>query len=495
MGSGMDVTRTFRSILTNRIVLAGVLPALLALFVGKQLAGNPSYWINVLKVVFFVLFFWFTFYSVSKNRNYLVIVLFSLLIISPWINTGLSFKGHTRFNELFLFAIIPLLFVVMVIKREKIRFTKIDLWFPIMAISMLISIFWGYARGVGYAYVDFSYIIYVLMFWMYFKVGQLFDVDKKVVSIAVLVPLISILLMDVISIVQETQWGLIYLAPHFMPERTMNTVSTARSVQCLFRLSGIVGSPNSFAMIVVTLLSLLMSWRLYIGKYDYLVILISIFSFVVNMLTFSRNGLLIFVLSQGYLLVMAKRDGLKNVFRKMIPYLLIVALATPFLYKVFLFQFRFASLFESDSRSYGLSDTTDRLFLWKAGLDRAMYNPLWGRGPVSAEPDDDFYFLGSYSPHSEYITVFIRDGLIGLGLFIFFFMYIFWKSCLVVKAGRNDYKIMFLGRSIQAIILALGVFSFFDGFWYNNVIPPILMVLFGVLYSFDKQTKRELANV
>lgn len=481
----IDVVGAILKVLTNRTVITIVFPIALAIYIGNQVANNPSYWISMLTMFAVALGGWLVFYASNKNNNYLSIALFCLLFISPFFATGMSVKGHIRLNELLLFAVIPTLFVVATVKGEKIKFGIVDIWFIIMASSMLTSIFRGYSSGVSPAYVDFSYVIYVLMFWCYFKIGQKFDVNKKVIAIAIVSPIICILIFDLISLISDTPWGLIHIAPYYMPGDTMQRAIEDREVSGFFRLSGIMGDPNVLASIIVILLALLMSWRLYIHKYDLLVKIVAFVTFIIFILTFSRNGIIIFVLSQAYLLWFARRDGVKRVFRKTAPYFAVLLLGVPFLYKFLIFQFRFNTLFGSTSRKAGLSDLESRIALWKDGFQRAMtISPWWGRGAMSGEPFDNSIY-GSIGPHNEYVSILVYGGIIGLLLHISFFIYMFWKSNKLIIARCDDRRVMFLCRSIQAIIVALAVFSMADGFWYNNVIPPILMILFGVMHSFD----------
>lgn len=485
-GKTMDVAGALGKIFTNKTVISFILPVMLALLLGKKIAENPMYLVSMLMMLVLLSGFWFVVYSVSKNNNYLSVVLFSLLLVSPFLSTGLAIKGHIRLNELILFISVPVFLIVTTMRREKIKFGIVDLWFVSMAASMLISVFVGYSKGVSPAYADIAYIIYLMMSWCYFRIGQQFDVNKKMLVVAVIAPILCILLFDLIQLVQDMPWGLRHIAPYYMPEGTMRRTVNDREASGFFRLSGLLGDPNCLASLVVILLALLMSWRLYVRKYDFLVKTVLFTTFVVFVLTFSRNGIIIFVISQIYLLWFAMRDGVKKVFRKTTPYFVLILLTVPFLYKFLFFQFRLFTLFARTERKGGMSDLEGRIATWTDGFQRAMdISPWWGRGAMSGEPFDESIY-GSIAPHNEYISIIVYGGLVGFVLYLLFFSYMFWKSDKLIRRMRGDYRVMFLCRSIQAIIIALAVFSMADGFWYNTVVPPILMILFGVMHSFER---------
>lgn len=147
--------------------------------------------------------------------------------------------------------------------------------------------------------------------------------------------------------------------------------------------------------------------------------------------------------------------------------------------------------------SYGVSDVTNRVLLWKNGIQKGMLSPIFGWGPAHASnikaeetglsSKEGKYF---YGPHNEYIDIFIQTGLIGLILFLALFISVFRKANQILKENTG-YFVLFLARSVQTIIIAFAIFDLADGFWFNAIIPAMLMMLFGAMYGTDRQQKQE----
>jgi O-antigen ligase len=157
--------------------------------------------------------------------------------------------------------------------------------------------------------------------------------------------------------------------------------------------------------------------------------------------------------------------------------------------------FRLDNIFSvTKEQSYGVSDLTNRIILWKYGIEKAVMSPIFGWGIANASNilADKMGIAGSgmgfYGPHNEYVDIFLRTGLVGLFLWAALFISIFRKANKLLKLYSDSFAI-FIARSVQAILIALAVFDLSDGFWFNATTPAIAMMIFGVMYGLDKRKK------
>ena len=135
-----------------------------------------------------------------------------------------------------------------------------------------------------------------------------------------------------------------------------------------------------------------------------------------------------------------------------------------------------------------------RLYTWQMGFLKFMLSPVFGWG-YAMENNIINESLGLtdtirnfYGPHNEYLEILISSGIIGLAIYLLFFITIYKKASLLSR-NKADCFSMFLGKSVQAIIIALAVFNFADGWWHNAIVPAILMLIFGAMYAVNKKTK------
>ena len=126
-------------------------------------------------------------YQSNNRTNIILLTIFGCLFLSPLVNTHLPIKQYTRLNEIFL--MLATIYYLTNGKLFKYGFNKIEISLLLLAISLSISILFGYIfLGVYPAIIDFYQVFNLFLFVLYFKIGRLSDIanfDKivKVVSI------------------------------------------------------------------------------------------------------------------------------------------------------------------------------------------------------------------------------------------------------------------------------------------------------------------------
>jgi len=465
----------------------------------------------------------------SKITPYFPAVIFGLLLISPLIPTGLPIKKYTHLNEILLMIIVLATLANHVIQKNSFSPLKIEILILSIGISLTVSNFFGYLfLDVPLGWIDFYQVFNVLLFACYFRLGTFFDYEK-IQNSTLIILFLSILCLNLLSISQLYPWGFHNILPLYMPAGMIKTSGYEMVFQgqgTIGRIVGIISSPTSFSIIMVIIALLLAGWILYIPIRKIvnktIIHLLLIFSVFVLLLTFARAGLLAFFVSFMFFLGVACFVEKKKIFGLVLSIILAFLLYFSSntllgkdllnLPKASLRGYRVAHIFTAQEEgSYiimeeppattkvkppattdvKISDFENRVALWKMGLKKAMISPVfgWGIGNTSALEARrlglDETVRGFYGSHSEYIELTIQTGIVGLILIISFFVLVFRKATQIVKTNFGGFQ-HYIARSVQAIIIALAVFSLFDGFWNNNITPPILMIVFGSMYADDK---------
>jgi O-antigen ligase len=264
------------------------------------------------------------------------------------------------------------------------------------------------------------------------------------------------------------------------------------------RIVGIIGSANTSAMFSVIVILLIISWIIYMPEKNKFYINILLFFSIINLiLMFSRNALMSLILAGAFLLSMAK---LNKVVMKLLLSIILLMVFASFINLEQLFGpayafirgFRLSEIFYDS----GVNESviSGRFYHWKMGFLKYMLSPVFGWGlSIGDNMLNESWGLtetirGFYAPHSEYIDLLLTTGIIGLAIYLLFFITIYKKASMLSK-NKTDCFSVFLGRSVQAIIIALAIFSFADGFWFSAFVPALLMLLFGAMYAVDKRQK------
>ena len=127
-----------------------------------------------------------------------------------------------------------------------------------------------------------------------------------------------------------------------------------------------------------------------------------------------------------------------------------------------------------------------RLGLWNQGLKKFTYSPIFGTG-ISIATNARNQMMNNKSdrafssPHNEYISLLIETGFIGLFLYFYFFILIFKRASKITKISKNNYE-LFVANASKGILISLLFINMAVGFWFNAIIPAMLMIIFGTLF-------------
>lgn len=457
-----------------------------------------------------------------KIKPYCPVVIFGLLLVSPLISTGMPIKKYTRLNEILLVVIIAAALLRHIAMRRKFVPSNMEALLLSIGMSLTVSNFFGYFfLDMPLGWIDFYQVFNIVLFACYFRVGTFFEYGEIKKTAFVMVG-IFILCMDLLSLSQLTPWGYHHILPLYMPAGMIQT-SGYETVflhdGTIGRVVGTLSSATSFSMILVVVVLLLTGWILYIpsataaGRIPaHGLLILSVF---VLIMTFSRSGMLSLFVSFSLLLGFAHFAEKKKIVgvsvSALIAFLFYFSLqwipgeTVMGVKKESLRSFRVEHTFVAqEESSYVLaeqtasgmekrhiSDLENRLILWKMGLAKAMVSPVlgWGIGNTGGVESKrlglEETVWGFHGSHNEYIELTIQTGIVGLLLVVSFFALVLKKSNRLVKTNGSPFHV-YVARTVQAVIACIAVFSLFDGFWNNNVIPPIVMTIFGSMYAPDR---------
>jgi len=472
--------------------------------------GMSKFMIYTLFVAIFLLFLD---YIIQKKKGYVTVILFSLLLISPLIPTGLPLKKYTRLNEMFLIVSVIILFASNAVRGKSVKLNNSEGLLCLIGISLLFSTCLSYLLlDVIPTLVDFYCVFNIGLFCLYFRFGTFFEYKNKNVSVMLKMLFISVLALNIISISQIFPWGFKNVLPLYVPEGYSESIGYQQLYEAtgtIGRIPGIIASPTSFSIILVIIVITISGWIVYMPvrhKMNSLLIkALLILSTVTLVLTFSRSGLLALIISMIYLFRVARFKDKRNISTIMMSYILAsVLLVTPLLYLDKLFNiplsslrgFRLSYLISgAGDMSYtikgeGVSDIENRLNRWKRGIIKGVKSPIFGWGPANANRlQGNLLKAEKRFPvsHNEYIEIFVQTGLVGLVLLFSFFVSVFRKAGTIAKNSADEFSV-YIARSVRSIIVALAIFDLGDGFWFNPIIPSILMIIFGAMYAAGKNS-------
>lgn len=329
----------------------------------------------------------------------------------------------------------------------------------IFSIHPMLSLWGSYERMQGFYnlihYIGFTFLIIV-------SLRNRKDIDSAVISLLVGSGIACIYGFLQAAKLDPLRWG-----------------------EDLGRIFSSFGQPNFFGHYVSTLLPLTCYAIFYIGKNFYTRILLSML-FVLQItnifFTYSRGawlavGLTIIILAIWFLY----DRGRKKIIIVLLAFLLLIVSIFGFLITRGIIQqsqqssfaaVRLISLFDLSS---DLSTNKTRLLYWESGL-KAWYHAPLERKLIGYGPDTQAsLFVKYYQPewayheqinsfpdraHNFVIDILLQFGLIGLGLFSAFVVYITWYLYKSLK--RSDKQYHWLGVSLLAALLIYGINNLFS---------------------------------
>ncbi|MRS02902.1 hypothetical protein EG832_06720, partial [bacterium] len=244
----------------------------------------------------------------SETIQYLPILILSLLLISPLIHTGLPLKKYTRLNEILLIITIVTLCWDFMKNKRVFLVKRTEILIILTGVSSVVSVFYGHLfLGVSIGWIDFYQTFNIILFLLYFRTGTYFRHERFKVGAKIII-LVSILVVNLLSLSQLLPWGFINVLPLYMPDGMIK--SSGYEMVFLHegsigRIVGTISSATSFAMMMVIVILLLAGWGIFIPIKNRIVkllhgLLITL-SVTTLILTFSRTGQLTFFVAAAYL--------------------------------------------------------------------------------------------------------------------------------------------------------------------------------------------------
>ncbi len=166
--------------------------------------------------------------------------------------------------------------------------------------------------------------------------------------------------------------------------------------------------------------------------------------------TFSRGAYIAVAISILIMLISNKR-----VFRKLFPFVLILAIAVPLA----------LSLRYINSNKDFLASTNNRLDIWKYSFDMFVHNPVIGLGAGTDNIHTmlrDFYGIDRAHTHNLFLQVIVEGGIIGAG-FVVIIVTLIVKNLLALFKGKNaiyrPYAIVYTASLLAFITISMFEFT------------------------------------
>lgn len=430
--------------------------------------------------------------------------LLCLILVSPLIPTGIT---PIRLDEIILFTLPILVFFNKSVREQPITMLRIECFFPLMMMSMFISILWGYSLGVTPYWRDFMEFPKLFIYWMAFHFATKYDFKTfKNKDFLIIASFCFLLALSVVQIMGYSRLcGLLERLYLFHETLVLSTG----------RVQGMCTNANMFAFFLVISFLFVLSFRIHIPikrverecTFLLIVILVSL------LLTQSRQGFIGVLIGILYILfsnIKITKIGHLIYNRRALIIIIFLFICIGFLILLTPAYFnRFNSTFVPER---GIDE---RLCIWQQGILKGFKSPIFGFGP-SESPEDlevavgitghlsrrariNLLLRGDIDPvlvkggaHNEYIEMWDRQGLVGLVLFVFFFVTVYRKAKELLKRYPENRLVVAYSQglcsSIIAVVLVTGMLT---SYWRLNRNGTFLVLLMGGLWALENYAKRE----
>jgi len=266
-----------------------------------------------------------------------------------------------------------------------------------------------------------------------------------------------------------------------------------------YRLSGSLGDPNLFAMVMVVLVPLALE-RAFTEKKKILKIL-AIYALIVIVMTivftFSRGGFLSLLVVIGFL-VLWKKPPLTYLLIGLVLFILSFSILPPS------YTQRMATLTDvfSQDTTEMRNEVSFRGRFSEAGVAWIMFrdHPIIGVGPGNYNSEYMNYSrqLGwdprveARGAHNLYLEVASEQGIVGLTIFLFILYSVFAG---LVRSSRKFKKLNQPGLADMSIALMIGFAGYCTAsIFLHNIFPYYLWMLIGIAFSLEKIADNEIKN-
>ena len=245
------------------------------------------------------------------------------------------------------------------------------------------------------------------------------------------------------------------------------------------RFRGTFGNPNEFALLL-SFSSYYLLYYMYIypvkPKLKILLITMLGLSMILVLITLSRSGIIILLFLYLFYYLAIKKS--LSFFKKIILLILVISV----LYLIYItFSSEFLLLIDRFSGAEGKSSSNMRNIQNAAAIqtlhDNSIIQWLFGNGTSASSSLDWFskYHTNFSSQvvhriHNSLIALLVENGLIGLGLYLFLHLIIFFKLFKL----KNQYKYLLLGYLLGAIMYSqMAYIVYFFPYWLSLIIISI----------------------
>ena len=268
------------------------------------------------------------------------------------------------------------------------------------------------------------------------------------------------------------------------------------------RLTGTLLSPDIAAGFLLFVIPISLYFTLsYKSTFSRLMsIFLSILFISALYITFSRGAYISFIIEMIIIFIVLYR----YFFKKKLQYIIMILI-------ILVLSFSLSSLHSSTANRVSLSHISsvtsgtvqslsfsDRLDVYARSIDLVFKKPIFGFGigtfsEAFLKYQNKPWVYFKYT-HNQYLEMFTEGGIIGGGIFLLFFVYLFLKGISDIYKKRGDkYKERFPKYLLYTFIFASlsGTMShvFIDYDWYNIAIFFLLVVFIGIyLNNFENIT-------
>ena len=399
------------------------------------------------------------------------IILYSVILLMPFIVVNVSFPRYSVGKELFLYGIGILLFVIIICLKTR-RFTKEELAAFIFLLTMLIPSILSPVRGVaiwgsvarGEGFVIFS--IYIMLF---FLAHRYLSINKNLLTII----LISASIMALYSILQFYGFDPIQ-------KWMFGYISNPTSI-------GFIGNRNFLSSYICIFLFISMAVYIFYGGKRYLIFSSILFTGLICTLT--RSGWLAFLIYSiiGLTFILRDKALLKRALKVFIIFLIIFLILNNKNYNNFTNRAVNTISINEETKEVTVNDS-GRIgilkIVWKAFMDKPFMG--WGPDTLKYRLNEEYNELqnnyisdhGAYidKAHNEFLEYAVCNGIFNLLAYLYLIWLIIYK--LIGEINNNISKILLL------TLIGYLIQSFF------NISVVMVAPLFWIFLGFSLQERR-----
>ncbi len=118
----------------------------------------------------------------------------------------------------------------------------------------------------------------------------------------------------------------------------------------------------------------------------------------------------------------------------------------------------------------------NRYEYWRMNLEKFKEQPLFGHGPMKS---GEFVAFADNS----YLFILARYGIVGLLIFLAFYLYIYMRTTVVIKRKEGSDSKQILALAINLILVGYVVMGMVAEVWFNLQSMTILFMMMGLLYN------------